>query len=139
MTRNPRGPVARLAMVAAAIGLFAVSYYWGNQHKHGDQTPPAIAGVLIRPSPELPGFELHDAEGQPFTADSFDDHWTLLTFGDLAGASGHLAVTRMIEVFNRLADDPELQAMLQIALVAPLVSRPRLQGARLNHASSSNP
>lgn len=118
LVRSPRGPMTRLAMIAAAIGLFVVSYYWGNQYKYSDPTPPAIEGVLVRPPPELPGFELRDIEDQPFTTDNFDDHWTLLTFGDLSRAPGHLAVTRMIEVYNRLAHDPELQAMLQLALVA---------------------
>ena len=105
-------------MIAAAMGLFVFGYYWGNQYKYGDPMPPAIEGVLVRPPPELPGFELRDTEDQLFTADGFDDHWTLLTFGDLSRAPGHLAVTRMIEVYNRLAHDPELQAMLQLAFVA---------------------
>jgi cytochrome oxidase Cu insertion factor (SCO1/SenC/PrrC family) len=69
---------------------------------------------------ELPGFELHDTQNQPFTADDFQARWTLLTFGDPSRAPGHLAVTRMIEVYNRLANDPDLQAVLQLALVAEL-------------------
>jgi len=118
LVRNPRGPVTRLAMIAAAIGLFLAGYYWGNQYKYGDVPPPAIAGVLVRPPLALPRFELRDTEDQPFTGDEFKAHWTLLTFANLSRAPGHLAVTRMIEVYNRLADDPDLQAMLQLALVA---------------------
>lgn len=118
LTRNPHGPLTRLIMAAAAIGLLMVGYYWGNQYKQGDTHPPSIEGVLIHPPPELPGFGLRDTQDQPFTGDSFDDRWTLLTFGDLSGAPGHLAITRMIEVFNRLAEDPELQARIQLALVA---------------------
>jgi cytochrome oxidase Cu insertion factor (SCO1/SenC/PrrC family) len=118
LVRNPRGPIIRLAMIAAALGLFMVGYYWGNQYKHADRTPPTIEGVLVRAPPGLPGFELRDAENQPFTANSFEEHWSLVTFGDLGRAPGHLAVTRMIEVYNRLAERPELQTRLLIALVA---------------------
>jgi hypothetical protein len=114
-------------MIAAAIGLFLVGYQWGNQHKHTGPTPPAIEGILVRPPPELPGLELRDAEDQPFTVDNFKEHWTLVTFGDPSRAPGHLAVMRMIEVYNRLAENPGLQSMLQLALVAdrrdPLLAR----------------
>jgi hypothetical protein len=105
-------------MVAAAITLFLVGYYWGNQHKNGDFAPPSIQGVLVNPPPELPGFELRDAEAQPFTIDNFEEYWTLLGFCNLSGTPGHLAVTRMIEVYNRVAGDFELQGMLQLVLVS---------------------
>lgn len=117
LVRNPRGLMARLIMIVAALGLFAVGYYWGNQYKYGKPSPPAIEGVLIQPPPELPGFELHDAQGQAFTAASFNEHWTLLAFGDLALAPGHQAITRMIEVYNRLAQNPELQDLIQLVVV----------------------
>ena len=103
-------------MAAAAIGLFVVAHYWGNRYQQDGSPPPAIAAVLIRPPIELPEIELRDASGQPFTAESFAGHWTLLAFGDASRAPGHLAVTRMIEVHNRLASEPDLQAMLLIVL-----------------------
>lgn len=110
--------MTRLTMIAAAIGLFLIGYNWGNKYKHGDPTPPVIDGVLIRPPPELPALELRDMQNQPFTANGFKEHWTLVTFGDPSRAPGHLAVMRMVEVYNRSAENPELQAMLQLALVA---------------------
>lgn len=103
-------------MAAAAIGLFVVAHYWGNRYQQGGSPPPAIAAVLVRPPIELPEIELRDASGQPFTAESFAGHWTLLAFGDASRAPGHLAITRMIEVHNRLASEPDLQAMLLIVL-----------------------
>lgn len=105
-------------MAAAAIGLFLVAYYWGNHYKHGKSSPAVIAGILVHPPVELPGFDLRDAPGLPFSAASFSEHWTLLSFGDLSQASGHLAITRMIEVRNRLASDPDLQEMVQLALAS---------------------
>jgi hypothetical protein len=110
--------VARLAVAAAAIGLFLVAYYWGNQFKHPDSVSPAIEGVLVRPPIDLPGFQLRDARGPIFTGEDFAGHWTLLAFGDLSRASGHLAIMRMIEVRNRLASDLGLQKMLLLALAS---------------------
>lgn len=105
-------------MAAAAIGLFLVGYFWGNQYQRRDSAVTAIEGILLRRPIELPAFEAHDAAGQTFTAESFTGHWTLLSFADLNQAPGHLAVTRMIEVHNRLATDPPLQEQLQLALLA---------------------
>ncbi|MCG6863054.1 MAG: hypothetical protein LJE70_17535 [Chromatiaceae bacterium] len=109
----------RLVMAAATIGLFLAAYYWGNQFKRPDSTHPVIEGVLIRPAPALPGFELRDAaDHQPFIAEHFVEHWTLLTFVDPSLAPGHLAVTRMIEVRNRLASAPGLQEKLLLVLAS---------------------
>jgi len=110
--------VARLTVAAAAIGLFLVAYYWGNQFKHRDSVFPAIEGVLVHPPIDLPGFQLRDARGAIFTGEDFAGHWTLLAFGDLSRASGHLAIMRMIEVHNRLASDLGLQKMLLLALAS---------------------
>jgi len=122
-----RKPLGRLAMAAATMGLFLLAYYWGNQYKYRDSNPPVIEGVLIRPPIALPDFDLRDAAGQPFTAESFAEHWTLLSFGDPSQVSGHLAITRMIEAYNRLASDPDLQAMLQLTLASeredPILAR----------------
>jgi hypothetical protein len=128
MIHDPhRRPLGRLAMAAAAMGLFLLAYYWGNQYKYRDSNPPVIEGVLIRPPIALPDFDLLDATGQPFTAKSFAEHWTLLSFGDPSHVTGHLAITRMIEAYNRLASDPDLQAMLQLTLASeredPILAR----------------
>jgi len=109
-------PLTRLAMVAAALGLFLVGYYWGNQYRRGDSTPPVIEGVLIRPPRPLPAFELRDAAGRSFTTEHLSGHWTLLSFGDSSQAPGQSAVMRMIEVYNRLASAPGLQEKLLLVL-----------------------
>ncbi|CAD7854884.1 MAG: hypothetical protein [Olavius algarvensis Gamma 1 endosymbiont] len=112
-------PLTRLTMAAAAMGLFLAGYYWGNQYRRGDSTPLAIAGVLIRPAYPLPEFALRDGTDRPFTTKDFAGRWTLLSFGDPNQASGRRVVTRMIEVHNRLAGDPDLQEKLLLALVTP--------------------
>jgi cytochrome oxidase Cu insertion factor (SCO1/SenC/PrrC family) len=118
LLRNRHSPWVRLAFMIGAVGLFAVGYYWGNLYKLRNQGPPVIQGVLLRPPLELPAFELQDADGRRLTAAALAERWTLLAFGDLSRARGHLAVNRLIDVFNRLADRPELRAKIQLALVA---------------------
>jgi hypothetical protein len=104
-------------LTVSAVGLFVIGYYWGNQYKHGGG-PPAIQGVLISPAMPLPGFQLKDTLGRPFRDDDLTGVWTLFAFGEVSGARGQLAVTRMIEVHNRLADRPELRDRLRLALAA---------------------
>jgi len=111
-------PLIRLVMAVAAVGLFLIGYYWGNQYKH-DHTPlPTVAAVLVHPPIALPELALREGSGQPFTTEGFDGHWTLLSFNDPGTASGHLAITRLVEVRNRMADHPDLRNLLQLALVS---------------------
>lgn len=116
--KNQRRPLLRLAMIGGAIGLFLVGYYWGHWYKLRTAPPPNIEGVLVRPAQQLPTFELHDAIGRPFTEKDLPQHWTLLAFADLGQARGHLAIMRMIDIFNRLADQAELHKEVQLVLAA---------------------
>lgn len=121
--------------MVAAMGLFVGGYFWGNQHQYGNQRPPVIQGVLLRPSMALPQFELKDPNQHPFTVEELKTRWTLLAFGELSQTSGHLAVTRMIEVYNRLAHLPKLRDQVQLALVAEAQSPDLARGfSRLSPA-----
>jgi hypothetical protein len=113
---NRRSLPVRLVMIAAAAGLFVVGYQWGNRYQH-HPGPPAIAGVLVSPPIDLSDFALQDPDGRPVTRDRLSEGWTLLTYGDLTQAQGHLAVNRLVEIHNRLADRPELRAGLRLVLV----------------------
>lgn len=116
----PRGkPLIRLTLALAALGLFLIGYYWGNRYRHGDSAPPAIEGVLLHPAYPLPTFELRDGAGRPFTTERFAGHWTLLAFGDSRQTPGRWIIARLIEIHNRLAADPDLQAKLRLVLVTP--------------------
>lgn len=113
---NRHGLPVRLVMIAAAAGLFLIGYQWGNQYKR-PAGPPAIAGVLVAPPIDLSAFSLQDPDGRPVTRDRLTQGWTLLTYGDLTQAQGHLAASRLLEVYNRLADRPELHTALRLVLV----------------------
>ncbi len=114
--KGGKKPLPRLVVAVSALGLFLVGYYWGNQYRHGDSTPPVIEGVLVRPPRPLPAFEFRDAAGRLFTTERFAGHWTLLSFGDSSRAPGQSVVMRMIEVYNRLAITPDLQEKLLLVL-----------------------
>jgi len=116
LSGNRRSLPVRLVMIAAAAGLFVVGYQWGNRFQHRGG-PPTIAGVLVSPPVALSDFALQDPEGRPVSRDRLSQGWTLLTYGDLTQAQGHLAVNRLLEVYNRLADHPALRAGLRLVLV----------------------
>jgi cytochrome oxidase Cu insertion factor (SCO1/SenC/PrrC family) len=116
--KNQRRPLLRLAMISGAIGLFLAGYYWGHWYKLRTAPPPDIEGVMVRPAQQLPTFELHDAVGRPFTEKDLPKRWTLLAFANLGQARGHLAIMRMIDIYNRLADQEELHKEIQLVLAA---------------------
>ncbi len=119
LIRNAHKHLVRIAIVGAALSLFLIGYQWGNQYRQRDAQPPAIIGVLMVPALPLRDFALEDGQGLPFTRESLDGRWTLFAFGDLDQQAGEGAVRRMIEVWNRLAGNPTLQRLLQLALAVP--------------------
>ena len=117
LLRNRHSPWLRIAFMLGAIGLFLFGYQWGNQYKSKHAQPPVINGVLVRPPATVPGFRLLDPRGRVFDQDTLAAGWTLLTFGDLSRAQGQLAVQRLIDVYNRIGGDADLQRALRLVLV----------------------
>jgi hypothetical protein len=112
-----RRPWARLIMMAIAATLFILSYQWGNDYQRRSVTPPTINGVLLNPAPKLPELRLRDTSGQVVDPTILTGRWTLLALGELADASGQRAVQRLIEIYNRVADQAALRAQLQLAII----------------------
>jgi len=115
--RSRHNPWVRLAFVLGAMGLFLLGYQWGNEYQRRHAEPPAINGVLVQPPAAIPGFRLEDPLGRPFDQETLAAGWTLLTFGDLSGAQGQLAIQRLIDVYNRVAEEADLQEVLRLVLV----------------------
>lgn len=115
----------RLLLMMGTAGLFLAGYQWGNLYQRRHAELPAIGGVLLRPPGAIPGFRLHDPLGRTFDQQTLAAGWTLLTFGDLAGASGQLAIQRLIDLYNRVADQSDLHRALRLALVTS-DARPQL-------------
>ncbi|MEA1050537.1 hypothetical protein U5801_12060 [Lamprobacter modestohalophilus] len=126
MQRSSRPFIARLIMAVAAVGLFIVGYQWGNQFQTAQQPPLRIDGVLLRPPVELPELDLHGPQG-PFSRADLDAQWSLIAFGSPGSAAGHRGVSRLIEIANRVADQPDLRKRLQLLLIsaddAPTLAR----------------
>ena len=113
-------------MAVAAVGLFLIGYQWGNQFQSAREAPLRIEGVLLRPPIDLPELELYGPQG-PFNRDDLRGHWSLITFGSPGSAVGHRGVARLIEIANRVADQPDLRGNLRLLLIsaddAPILAR----------------
>ncbi len=113
-------------MAVAAVGLFLIGYQWGNQFQRVHQAPLRINGVLLRPPVELPELDLRGPQG-PFSRDDLQQHWSLIAFGSPGSALGHRGVSRLIEIANRSADQPDLRKRLLLLLIsaddAPILAR----------------
>ena len=116
--RGTRSLLVKLIMALAAVGLFLVGYQWGNQYQFGSAQPPTLSGVMVRPPQPLPEVVLRDSVGEIFGQSELRDHWSLLAFAPLSGAQGHRSIARLVEVYNRLADQHKLRAQVRLLLVS---------------------
>lgn len=107
----------RLVMAACAAALFLLGYQWGNHYQRPDSAPAHISGVRLQGERPLPLIALREGE-QPFERARLDQGWTLLALVDPDQDAGLSALRRLIEVHNRLADQPALQQRLALVLVA---------------------
>lgn len=112
----------RLLLMLSAISLFILAYQWGNDYQRRHATPPVIGGILLMPPATLPTFALQDTRGQTVDQDVLSKGWTLMAFGDLARASGQLAIHRLIDLHGKLADQRALLKTLRLVLVTPSVA-----------------
>jgi hypothetical protein len=125
--RRNRSLLPRLLLALAAVGLFLLTYQWGNQYRYGADEPPMIGGVLLRPPQPLPDFVLRDSAGDAFGRGELFEHWNLLVIGNLSSVGGHRGIARLVDVYNRLADQPDLRQRLHLLLLtadsAPALAR----------------
>ncbi len=115
--RNRHKPWIRIVFILMAISLFILGYQWGNHYRQPRSTAPIITGVLVRPPITLPDFQLKDPLGREIARKTLETGWSLLAFGDLARASGQLAIQRLIDVYNRVADQTALRQALRLVLI----------------------
>jgi cytochrome oxidase Cu insertion factor (SCO1/SenC/PrrC family) len=91
---------------------FSVAYYAGYTHKRQARQLPRIEGVLINPPQPLPPIDLYSQTGEPFSLTDLQGHWSLLMLDPAPGTSASSALTRLIQVHNRLAAEPDLQQQI---------------------------
>ena len=96
----------RFVILLLALLTFAIAYYGGNRYS----APPStrISGVLLNPTPPFPDFQLRQQAGKPFGKPQLEDHWNLLLL-DSGSDQGDASLHKLVQVHNRLADDPTLQ------------------------------
>ncbi|MBK5930798.1 hypothetical protein CCR82_09760 [Halochromatium salexigens] len=107
-----------MIMALAAVGLFLVGYQWGNQFQREHEAPLRIDGVLMRAPVALPAFETLRGPQGTITHADLRGHWSLIAFGSPGSAAGHRGVARLIEIANRVADQPEVRQHLQLLLIS---------------------
>ncbi len=118
MRRRPSRTLAfKLVVILVAGLMFYIGYDLGQVYRE-DQLKGLSATVFQRPHPVQP-FDLVDQNDKPFTADSLKDHWNLLFFGythcpDVCPAT----LTVLAQVYNRLAERPELQKLTRAVFIS---------------------
>ncbi len=117
-------------MTGALLALVG-GYYWGNQYQYNhrrDDRPPLqnLSATLLRQAKPLGDFELTSHRGETITPVNLQGRWSLLFFGCSRCAGTPGALTRLVQVRNRLADRPLLQntTLLIMITVEPELDDP---------------
>ncbi|MBV2094065.1 MAG: hypothetical protein AB2728_00100 [Candidatus Thiodiazotropha sp.] len=107
--RRPTSRQRRLVILLLVLITFSLAYYAGQGQKQRNQTVPEISGVLITPPLPAPSINLYNQAGEPVSNSDLLGHWSLLMIDPAPETAPSTALTRLIQVHNRLATDPELQ------------------------------
>jgi hypothetical protein len=110
---RPSAGKRRLLILVLAILGFCLAYYAGQRQKQHDRVLPQIDGVLINPPLAPPDFELRNQAGEPVSTTDLEGHWSLLMLDPSHETAPSAALTRLIQVHNRMARDPELQRQMR--------------------------
>ncbi len=70
--------------------------------------PPRSRAVRLNPAMPVPEFQLQQQTGESFGNEQLRDHWSLLLLDPRSGQD-ESALRKLVQVHNRLADDPVLQ------------------------------
>jgi hypothetical protein len=104
--RRPTRRQRRFVILLLAVLTFGIAYYGGNRYS---TPPPAqISGVLMNPAIPVPAFQLRDQAGEPFGNAQLAGHWSLMLLDPRADHNDY-ALRKLVQIHNRLADDPVLQ------------------------------
>ncbi|MES9992855.1 MAG: hypothetical protein ABW098_12930 [Candidatus Thiodiazotropha sp.] len=107
--KRPSSRQRRLVILILVLITFSVAYYAGHLQKKRSPNLPQISGVLLNPPSPAPSIKLYNQAGEPFSNSNLQGHWNLLMFDHATDTTASTALTRLIQVHNRLAAFPELQ------------------------------
>jgi len=109
--RPPRTPLQRLALITAALGTVVLGYWLGNRYQFGElQNSSAI---LMEQPVEIDTAPLPNDLQTQIKA---EEQWVILLAGENGKACDQL-LNHYIEVVNRLAAWPKIQARIRLALL----------------------
>lgn len=111
--RRPTGRQRRLVILALAVIAFGIAFYSGSRYRGRETSEPAISGVAIQPPTPLPPSEGGDDPGSPVSSTALSGHWSLIMLDPHEGRIRAPALLRLLQVHNRLADQPKLQRRLR--------------------------
>jgi cytochrome oxidase Cu insertion factor (SCO1/SenC/PrrC family) len=102
-----------LVILLLALITFSVAYYAGHTQKRHRRLP-VIDGVLINPPLPFPAIDLFTQESKVFSLSDMRGHWNLLMLDPDPGlaTSASDALTRLTQVHNRMATNPDLQQQI---------------------------
>jgi len=108
----------RLPIVIFALVALVGGYFVGNMYQKDAAAKPLLATVLT-PAKEIRDFKLTSGTNEDFTLQNFKGHWTLVYFGytfcpDICPTS----LMHIVQVYNRLADQPKLQESLKTLFIS---------------------
>ena len=116
--RQPSPLVRRLVLALGAVVILLVGYVLGNQYAR-QRLEQQVSAQLLETPRALPAFYLTGTDGQDFGPEAFAGHWSFVYFGCIDCADSRESVLALFHrLFNRLADDPELQARMRLVFVA---------------------
>jgi protein SCO1/2 len=118
MRQKPaHGPLHRLVIVMAALATLILGYYLGSEFAF-QRLQGEVSARLLKPPRDLPDFQLLDQNGEPFTRQRLEDHWSFVYFGCIECPDSRVAVLALLaQVYNRLADWPALQQRMLAVFV----------------------
>ncbi|PLY13344.1 MAG: hypothetical protein C0631_14435 [Sedimenticola sp.] len=111
MRRKHSSPYQKILLFIIAMGALYGGYFWGS--KHNIETRGYLNLHALAEPKALGSFQLLGQNGEPFSNADFDDHWNLVIVGHPHSESSTDQLTLAVQIYNRLADAPDLQKQLQ--------------------------
>lgn len=113
-----------IALLLLLVGIIAAAVIYFGIIKPELQTIDAkdlkIDGVVISPAKEVANFRLTDNNGQPFTKENLQGHWTMMFFGfsncGLVCPTTLASLNKMYQILQRELPDKNLPQIVMVSV-----------------------
>ena len=110
--KQSKSPFQKTVLFITAVGALIIGYYWGNHHSVASLEYLNFHPLTI--PKKIDHFILSGQSESIFSAENFLQHWNLIIVGHTHLKSASPQLTLATQIYNRLADKPNLQDQLQI-------------------------